>query len=137
MDPFSKWWSAALQIAQETENEHSRDLPAMGQGGRGNRLGCGLRLRRKDQSVLTWRRGDARCAQAVRDHFYAYGRDCRRAFPLMRDWSKGEKDWLFPRVLTSIAMTFAVVPRIHPRVNITNYFSAGCERGGSASRAGV
>src|SRR5947207_14824344 len=42
----------------------------------------------------------------------------------MRDWSKGEKDWLFPRVLTSIAMTFAVVPRIHPRVNITNYFSA-------------
>ncbi|SRR5258708_2885633 len=46
----------------------------MGQGGRGNRLGCGLRLRRKDQSVLTWRRGDARCAQAVRDHFYAYGR---------------------------------------------------------------
>ncbi len=47
----------------------------------------------------------------------------------MRDWSKGEKDWLFPRVLTSIAMTFAVVPRIHPRVNTTNYFSAFWKEG--------
>ena len=47
----------------------------------------------------------------------------------MRGWSKGEKDWLFPRVLTSIAMTFAVVPRIHPRVNITNYFSAFWKEG--------
>src|SRR5258708_16264623 len=47
----------------------------------------------------------------------------------MRDWSKGEKDWLFPRVLTSIAMIFAVVPRIHPRVNITNYFSAFWQEG--------
>ena len=78
---------------------------------------------------LTWKRGDARCAQAVRDPFYVYGRDCRRAFPLMRGWSKGEKDWLFPRVLTSIAMIFAVVPRIHPRVNITNYFSAFWKEG--------
>lgn len=42
---------------------------------------------------------------------------------------EGEKDWLFPRVLTSIAMTFAVVPRIHPRVNITNYFSAFWKEG--------
>ena len=47
----------------------------------------------------------------------------------MRDWSKGEKDWLFPRVLTSIAMTFAVVPRIHPHVNITNYFAAFWKEG--------
>jgi hypothetical protein len=47
----------------------------------------------------------------------------------MRGWSKGEKDWLFPRVLTSIAMIFAVVPRIHPRVNITNYFSAFWKEG--------
>ena len=100
----------------------------MGQGGRGNRLGCGLRLRRKDQSVLTWRRGDARCAQAVRDHFYAYGRT-RGFLTTHARLVEGEKDWLFPRVLTSIAMTFAVVPRIHPRVNITNYFSAFWKEG--------
>ncbi len=47
----------------------------------------------------------------------------------MRDWSKGEKDWLFPRGLTSIAMTFAVVPGIHPRVNNTNSFSAFWKEG--------
>ena len=74
MDPFSTRWSSALQVARQTQNGHSRDLSTVGQGGRGNRLGCGRRLRRKDQLVLTWRRGDARCTQAVRDHFYAYGR---------------------------------------------------------------
>lgn len=29
MDSFARWWSPALQIAQETENEHSRDFPTM------------------------------------------------------------------------------------------------------------
>ena len=128
MDSFAKRWSAALQSAPQTENEHSQCRATVGQGGKGNRLECSWRVRRS-ACYLTWKRGDARCAQAVRDPFYVYGRDCRRAFPLMRGWSKGEKDWLFPRVLTSIAMTFAVVPRIHPRVNITNYFSAFWKEG--------
>ena len=41
--------------------------------GKGNRLECGLRVRKLACS-LTWKRGDARCALAIRDHYYAYGR---------------------------------------------------------------
>ena len=136
MDPFSKWWSAALQIAQETENEHSRDLPAMGQGGRGNRLGCGLRLRRKDQSVLTWRRGDARCAQAVRDHFYAYGRT-RGFLTTHARLVEGGKGLAVPQGLDLYCHDFCGCSKDSSPCEHYQLFLGFLERGGSASRAGV
>jgi hypothetical protein len=45
MDPCSKRWSAALQSAEQTENEHSRDLSTLGQGERRNGLERGRELR--------------------------------------------------------------------------------------------
>src|SRR5713101_6291878 len=41
MDPFAKRWSAALQSAPQAENEHSQCRATVGQGRKGNRLGCG------------------------------------------------------------------------------------------------
>ncbi len=46
MDSFARWWSAALQIAQETENERSQYRATMGQGKRRNGLGCDRGVKR-------------------------------------------------------------------------------------------
>jgi hypothetical protein len=55
MDSFARWWSPALQIAQETENEHSQYWATMGQDGFG--LECGWLLK----SATVWRK----CASAA------------------------------------------------------------------------
>ena len=66
--------------------------------------------------------------RAIHDHFSAYGRT--RGFVTTHTrLSEGGSGPAVPRISTSIAMTFAVVPRIHPRVNITNYFSAFWKEG--------
>src|SRR5215470_5494196 len=134
--PGTTWWGHAVQVSQETQNEHAQDRKTMGQGKRENRLGCSRRRSVMEKSGLIWRHGDARCAQAIHDHLYAYGRTRGAFFSPCTLGGRG-KGPAEPSGLDLSCHDFCGCSKDSSPCEHDQLLLGSLERVGSASRVGV